>query len=173
MSAHPAAALRIVVMGPSGCGKTTIARELARSLDLRFVEGDELHPAANVSKMRSGAPLDDADRVTWLDAIGRTLGEDGDRGVVVSCSALKRRYRDRLRELAGPLIFIQPVMSREVLAMRLAGRTGHYMPASLLDSQLAALESLAVDESGYVIDGVAALPAQIEQIRLNLFSSGR
>ncbi|MFO1502815.1 MAG: gluconokinase [Steroidobacteraceae bacterium] len=154
----------VVVMGPSGCGKTTLARKLAQSLGWRFVEADDLHPLANVEKMRAGVPLDDADRAPWLEAVGRELSIASAAGVVATCSALKRRYRDRLRALAGPVVFILPQVPRQILAARLAARTGHYMPPTLLDSQLADLEPLA-DETGFVIDGTAGVDAQVAFIR--------
>jgi gluconokinase len=129
----------VVVMGVSGCGKSSVGEDLAHRIGADFIEGDSLHPAANVEKMRAGMPLDDADRGPWLDALGRTLGGDGK--VVVSCSALKRSYRDRLRALAGrPVVFVYLQGDREVLAARMAARSHDYMPPSLLDSQLATLE---------------------------------
>jgi carbohydrate kinase (thermoresistant glucokinase family) len=159
---------RLVIMGPSGCGKTTIARALAQSLHCRFVEGDELHPPANVEKMQAGIPLDDADRAPWLDAVARAVAQDSGKGVVAACSALKRQYRDRLRGLAGPLFFILPRVSRDALAQRMISRSGHYMPPALLASQLADLELLAEDEEGLCIDGAAALSAQVDCIRSRL-----
>ncbi len=168
MTTSPAANLRLILMGPSGCGKTTIARALANSLNARHLEGDDLHPAQNVRKMHSGVALDDADRAPWLDAVGQALCTGPGQAVVASCSALKRRYRDRLRAIGGPLIFILPIVTREVLAQRLVARTGHYMPATLLDSQLATLEPLADDESGFVIDGAASVESQVELIRSRL-----
>lgn len=129
----------IVVMGVSGCGKSSVGERLAGYLDCPFVEGDSLHPAANVDKMRMGVPLNDEDRWPWLEALGRKLGEAGD--VVVSCSALRRCYRDRLRMLAKPpvtFVFLQG--DRGLLAARVAGRQHEYMPLSLLDSQLGTLE---------------------------------
>ena len=155
-------------MGPSGCGKTTLARALALAMDWRYVEGDELHPQANVEKMRAGIPLDDADRAPWLEGIGAAMVARPDRGVVVACSALKRRYRDALRAVAGPIVFVLPAIPRDVLAQRLATRTGHYMPASLLDSQLATLEPLGRDETGFTIDGTATVLVQIGDIRSRL-----
>jgi gluconokinase len=155
-------------MGPSGCGKTTLARALALSMDWRYVEGDELHPEANVQKMRAGVPLDDADRAPWLQSIGAEMASRPGRGVVAACSALKRRYRDVLRAVAGPVVFVLPLMPRDVLAQRLADRAGHYMPASLLDSQLAALEPLGADEAGFTIDGTATVLGQIGDIRSRL-----
>lgn len=159
---------RIIVMGPSASGKTTIARALAQALQARYLEGDELHPAANVEKMRSGIALDDADRAPWLDAMGRALCLDPTQSVVATCSALKRRYRDHLRATADPLVFIHPLVSREILSQRLAMRTGHYMPASLLDSQLSDMEPLAIDEPGFVVDGTASIAVQVELIRSRL-----
>jgi gluconokinase len=156
------------VMGPSACGKTTIARALAQALQARYLEGDELHPASNVEKMRSGIALDDADRAPWLDAMGRALCQDPAQAVVATCSALKRRYRDHLRAVAGPLVFIHPLVARQILSQRLALRTEHYMPASLLESQLADLEPLAIDEPGFVVDGAASLASQVELIRSRL-----
>ncbi|NRP75854.1 Thermoresistant gluconokinase [Ensifer psoraleae] len=138
----------IVVMGVSGCGKSSVGERLAGYLDCPFVEGDSLHPETNVDKMRMGIPLDDEDRWPWLDVLGRKLGGAGD--VVVSCSALKRCYRDRLRMLAGrsvTFIFLQG--DRALLAARMAGRQHEYMPLSLLDSQLATLE-LPTDEQDVV-----------------------
>jgi carbohydrate kinase (thermoresistant glucokinase family) len=159
---------RIVVMGPSGCGKTTLARALALALDWRYVEGDELHPASNLAKMAAGQPLDDADRAPWLARVGAALAERPERGVVAACSALKRRYRDVLRDAAGPIRFVLPVLPRDALAQRLARRSGHYMPASLLDSQLADLEPPARDEEGLSVDGSASVLAQIGDIRSRL-----
>lgn len=155
-------------MGPSGCGKTTIARALAQSLHARYLEGDELHPVRNVEKMRAGIPLDDADRAPWLDALGRALRAPAAQPVVATCSALKRQYRDRLRIAAAPLVFIQPVVPREILAQRLLARTGHYMPVSLLDSQLADLEPLATDEPGFLLPEAESLDSHIRFIRSRL-----
>jgi len=124
-------------MGVSGSGKSTIGEGLAAALELPFVEGDELHPEANRRKMAAGIPLDDADRGPWLDAVAGVL--EGDP-VVVACSALKRRYRDRLRRAAPDLVLIYLHGTAEVLSARIEGRKGHFMPASLLQSQLDALE---------------------------------
>jgi gluconokinase len=128
----------VVVMGVSGCGKSSVGERLADLLGCSFLEGDGLHPAANIRKMSAGIALEDTDRWPWLDAIGLELAA-GD--VVVSCSALKRGYRDRLRGLAGrPLTFVFLQADRALLAARMAAREDHYMPLSLLDSQLATLE---------------------------------
>ncbi|MBP2236463.1 gluconokinase [Sinorhizobium kostiense] len=129
----------VVVMGASGCGKSTIGERLADYLGCPFVEGDSLHSPANVGKMRRGIPLEDADRWPWLDEIGGLLARRPP--VVVSCSALKRSYRERLRAVAGrPITFVFLQGSRATLARRMGGREDHYMPPSLLDSQLATLE---------------------------------
>ena len=139
-------ALRIVLMGVSGCGKTTVGLALAERLGARFVEGDQLHPQTNVAKMAAGIPLTDADRWPWLDAVGAALA--GSAPVVASCSALKRSYRDRLRVQAGaPLNVLHLAGDRAALAQRMAERPGHYMPVSLLDSQLATLEPPPADEA--------------------------
>lgn len=139
----------VVVMGVSGSGKSTVGAALADALGLRFVDGDALHPAANVAKMAAGIPLDDADRVPWLDAIGRLLAVGP---AVVACSALKREYRDRLRAAAPTLQLVFLNGSRTLLASRMAARPGHFMPTSLLDSQLATLEVPGPDEHAVTVD---------------------
>ena len=131
--------LRVIVMGVSGCGKTTVGMALAERLGARFIEGDRLHPETNVAKMAAGIPLVDADRWPWLDAVAAALASDAP--VIASCSALKGAYRDRLRGgLNTPLHFLHLAGDRAILAQRMAERPGHYMPVSLLDSQLATLE---------------------------------
>jgi len=145
----------VVVMGVSGSGKTTVGAALADALGLRFVDGDALHPAANVAKMAAGIPLDDADRAPWLDAIGAVLA---DGPVVVACSALKRAYRDRLRDVAPELQLVFLDGSPALLASRMAARPGHFMPTSLLDSQLATLERPDPDEHALTAD--IAAPAE-------------
>lgn len=145
---------RIVVMGVSGCGKSTIGRALADRLRVPFVEGDGLHPPENVRRMSAGIALTDADRADWLDAVAQCLSAEpgAASGVVVSCSALKRRYRDRLRAAAPDLRLVFLDGSEALLAARLRERQGHYMPASLLPSQLATLERPAEDENALVGD---------------------
>jgi gluconokinase len=150
----------VVVMGVSGSGKSTVGRELAARLGVPYAEADEFHPPANIDKMSAGVPLTDEDRWPWLRAIAAWLAERAARGGgVVSCSALKRSYRDLLRS-AGEVCFLYLAGDRSVIAGRLAGRTGHFMPASLLDSQLADLEPLAPDEPGLTVD-VALPPGEI------------
>ena len=131
----------IIVMGVAGSGKTSVGGALSERLGFPFRDGDEFHPAANVAKMSSGVPLTDEDRWPWLDAIGKAVRDAGDDGIIVACSALRRVYRDRLRAAAGrPIVFVHLTGSRALLAERLAARKGHFMPPSLLDSQLATLE---------------------------------
>ncbi|GGR00256.1 gluconokinase [Kitasatospora griseola] len=161
----------IVVMGVSGVGKTTVARLLAHRLGLPYAEADDFHPAANIAKMSAGTPLDDHDREPWLRALGAWLGERAAAGTggVVTCSALKRSYRDILRDACPEAFFLHLTGSHELVGDRIAHRTGHFMPPSLLDSQYATLEPLRADESGTVLDvdadpdtlvdrAVAALP---------------
>ncbi|MFE6055811.1 gluconokinase [Kitasatospora sp. NPDC056446] len=150
----PQAPLTIVVMGVSGVGKTTLARLLADRLDLPFAEADDFHPAANIAKMSAGIPLDDEDRAPWLRSLGawlRDRAEDGTGGVV-TCSALKHRYRDTLRAACPGAFFLHLSGGHELVEDRLSHRTGHFMPSSLLDSQYAALEPLGADERGAVLD---------------------
>ncbi len=142
---------RFVVMGVSGVGKTETGRELARSLGGRFVEGDDLHTEANRAKMAGGTPLMDEDRWPWLDRMGAALAE-GEPPVVAACSALARRYRDRLRARVPGLVMLHLVGDPRLVAKRLEGRRGHYMPPALLGSQFAALEPLGADEAGFSVD---------------------
>jgi gluconokinase len=142
----------VVVMGVSGSGKTTVGRDLADRLEVEYGEADDFHPQANVDKMAAGEALDDDDRAPWLAAIGSWMAERGERGAVVSCSALKRQYRDTLRDAAPGAVFLHVHGSRELLEERLEGRSGHFMPPSLLTSQLETLEPLAPDERGVVLD---------------------
>jgi len=144
----------IVVMGVSGCGKSTVGRELARALDLPYVEGDDLHPPQNVALMTAGTPLGDADRQGWLAAVAQRLSDDmaRRRGVVVACSALKRSYRDRLRAAAPDVLFVHLQGPQALLARRLAQRKGHYMPSALLQSQFDTLEPPLPDENALQLD---------------------
>jgi gluconokinase len=157
---------RWVVMGVSGSGKSAIGTALAAALAVPFIEGDAFHPAANVAKMSAGMPLDDHDRSAWLLLLQAKIGaarEDG-TGLVVSCSALKRRYRDLLRAADPALYFVHLDGAPELIATRLRNRAGHFMPPALLESQLRDLEPLQADEAGLRLD-VAATPAQLlEQI---------
>jgi gluconokinase len=143
----------VIVMGVSGSGKTTLARGIAAHLGWRFQEGDDLHPRANVEKMSRGEALTNADRWPWLDAVGSWLDARAEAGesAVLTCSALRRVYRDRLREGRPGVCFCHVAPSAQVLRDRLDRRRGHYMPASLLPSQLATLEPLADDEPGVTL----------------------
>ncbi len=156
--------MRIVVMGVSGSGKSTVGRLLAQTLRVPFQDGDELHPPDNIARMAAGVPLTDADRQDWLAAIGKRLAAAGGRrdGVVVACSALKRAYRDQLRAVAPDLRLVYLQGPAPLLAERLAARRDHYMPASMLPSQLAALESPGSDEGAIAVD-VAQSPEAIVQ----------
>jgi carbohydrate kinase (thermoresistant glucokinase family) len=143
----------LVLMGVSGSGKTTVGALLAGRLGWRAAEADDFHPPANVAKMRSGVPLDDADRLPWLEAIAAQIDRwrsEGKRGVI-TCSALKRRYRDIIvgHRADVRLVFLKG--ERELIADRLAARLGHFMPPSLLESQFAALEEPAPEERAIVI----------------------
>lgn len=145
--------MRVVVMGPSGSGKSTVGAALAARLDVEFFDADDLHPAANVAKMAAGIPLDDDDRKPWLRQVGETL-RDSD-SAVIACSALARRYRDAIRVTVPDAFIIELVVDAEALEQRMRARADHFMPASLLDSQLRALEPLHADEHGVRVDGTA------------------
>ena len=146
----------IVVMGVTGCGKTAVGEAIARRLGWLFVEGDRLHPVENVAKMSRGEPLTDADRAGWLDAIGAAIADGiaGGNGVVAACSALKRRYRDRLRSFEPNILFVHLAIDRETAWQRVSSRKGHFMPASLVDSQFAALEPPQADEFAMDLNGL-------------------
>jgi len=152
----------VVVMGVSGSGKTTVATLLAERLGCAFQDGDDLHPRENVEKMRSGTPLTDVDRLPWLDAIARRIDDWRERGEagVITCSALKRTYRDIVvgRRPDANLVYLKG--SRPLIHDRLRARTSHFMPVGLLDSQVAVLEEPAEDESPIVVD-IGPAPSQI------------
>ena len=150
---RPASTMRVVVMGPSGSGKSVVGAALAQRLGLPFVDADDLHPAVNVAKMAAGIPLDDGDRMPWLDVVAATL-RDAPGGVVMACSALARRYRDRIRgrTTAPGVVFVELRVPRDELARRMGARE-HFMPSSLLISQLQTLEHLEPDEAGVVVAG--------------------
>lgn len=144
---------RLIIMGVSGCGKSTVGQRLAQRIGVPFLEGDALHPPRNVALMAAGTPLTDADRAGWLDAIAEHLSAlTPDGGLVVSCSALKRAYRERLRAAAPDVQFVHLHGTRHLLASRLEGRHGHYMPPALLDSQLDTLEIPSTDEAVLTLD---------------------
>jgi gluconokinase len=141
-------------MGVSGSGKTLIGAAFAHALSIDFVEGDEFHPADNVERMSSGISLTDENRAEWLRLLAARLGKakDSGKGLVMSCSALKRSYRDILRGAAPGLRFVFLQGERDLIAERLAARRGHFMPPSLLDSQLDILEAPLPDEDAWVCD---------------------
>lgn len=141
-----------VLMGVSGCGKSSVGTALSALCAMEFLDGDDLHPKANIDKMACGRPLDDADRKPWLKDVGRALA-DTPGPVVVGCSALKKTYRDWIRdEVPEPVHFLHLDARKEVLAKRVAARRDHFMPTALLDSQFAALERLSAGEWGGAID---------------------
>ncbi|CCK31274.1 gluconokinase [Streptomyces davaonensis JCM 4913] len=150
----------IVVMGVAGTGKTTIGPLLAARLGVPYAEGDDFHPQANIAKMSAGIPLDDEDRWPWLDAIGAWAHERTGLGGVVSSSALKRSYRDRLRAAAPGVVFVHLAGDRELIENRMRQRQGHFMPTALLDSQFATLQPLQADEAGVAVD-VSGTPEEI------------
>ncbi|KAF2781084.1 thermoresistant glucokinase family carbohydrate kinase [Streptomyces sp. KO7888] len=150
----------VVVMGVAGTGKTTIGPLLAARLGVPYAEGDDFHPPANIAKMTAGTPLTDEDRWPWLDAIGDWAHGRAGLGGVVSSSALKRSYRDRLRAAAPGVVFVHLTGSRELIEDRMSHREGHFMPTALLDSQFATLQPLEPDETGVAVD-VAGTPEEI------------
>lgn len=152
--------LRVVVMGVSGAGKSTVGARLAARLGLPFADADDFHPPANVAKMSAGTPLTDADRWPWLDAIGAHLAASR-HGAVVTCSALRRAYRDRLRAACPGVRFVHLAGARAVIAARQAARRDHFMPPALLDSQFATLEPPGADEADVVALDVSDAPEAV------------
>ena len=154
--------LRVVIMGVAGCGKSSVGEALSARLHIPYRDGDDLHTPQAVAKMRAGVPLTDADRWPWLDRVAAVLATEAP--VLVGCSALKRAYRDRIRAGAGaPVTFVHLAGSRDLIAARMATRSGHYMPTSLLDSQFAALEPPGPDEA-ITVDIAQPLPALVTAI---------
>jgi gluconokinase len=155
-------AIRWVVMGVSGCGKSTIGQALASALVVGFVEGDQFHPPANVAKMSAGLALNDDDRADWLLALQAQVRQAREAGVglVLSCSSLKRAYRDLLRAADPALRFAHLDGDRQLIGARMQARVGHYMPPSLLDSQFKDLQPLQADEAGITL-AITAPPAQL------------
>ena len=157
---------RWVIMGVCGCGKSEIGQRLAQQLNLRFVEGDAYHTDANVAKMAAGIPLDDKDRADWLLRLKSEIAQANvnETGLVLSCSALKRAYRDLLREADADLFFVHLHGDRQLISQRMQARGHHFMPTSLLDSQLQALQMLDASEQGILLDISPAPEALISQI---------
>lgn len=153
-----------VVMGVSGSGKTTVGQALAARLACPFYDGDDFHPPANVAKMASGSPLNDADRAPWLARLAELLAEHGERGetAVLACSALKQRYRDQLR-VSEQVQFVYLAGSFDLIWQRMSERTNHYMKADMLRSQFAALEPPTADEAIHIAIG-QEIEAIVDQI---------
>lgn len=158
----------VVVMGVAGSGKSTVGRALARRMNATYIDGDDLHPPANIAKMSSGQPLSDEDRAPWLNKVGETL-RDHPGTCLIGCSALKRNYRDRIRKAANePVTFLHLGGTRSVIEARMGARTGHFMPLALLDSQFAALEILQTDETGVVVDIDQSFDAVVAELLARL-----
>lgn len=155
--------LRLVLMGVAGCGKSSVGAALAPLLDAVYLDGDDLHPPENIAKMAAGIPLDDTDRAPWLHLCGQQFVPVP--RLILGCSALKRAYRDILRDAAGaPVRFVHLAGSRELIAARMSSRPGHFMPPALLDSQFAALEPPGDDEGAVTVDIALPLPALVAAI---------
>ena len=163
---------QLVVMGASGSGKSTVGAALAATLGLPFVDADDLHPITNIDKMSAGIPLTDEDRWPWLRAVGEAIAAADDTGVVVACSALRRVYRDTIREKAPATRFVFLEGSRELLTERLAAREGHFASRTLLDSQLQTLEALESDEDGVTVSIEGEPQAIVARAEAALTQSG-
>ncbi|MFR9801357.1 gluconokinase [Pseudonocardia sp. RS010] len=164
----------LVVMGVSGVGKSTVAGELVRRTGWTFAEGDDLHPEENRRKMAGGHPLTDEDRWPWLHRVAAWIGEQeaAGRNAVVTCSALRRTYRDVLADGHPSVRFVHLEASPDALSSRLAARRGHYMPASLLQSQLDTLEPLEPDEPGLAVSGEVDPGTAVDQVLTELAPAG-
>jgi gluconokinase len=168
----------VVVMGVSGCGKSVVGAALAEALGCRFIEGDQLHPPENVARMAGGQPLTDAHRAGWLDAVGAKLNEAARTGSggVAACSALKRSYRDRLRRFCPGLVFVHLAIDKGTARQRVGRRKGHFMPATLVDSQFATLEPPTGDEAALTLDGtrpVAELVGEVAKFLKRATATGK
>jgi gluconokinase len=165
-------AVRVVVMGVSGCGKSAVGQALAQALSLPLIEGDEFHPPSNIEKMRQGLPLADADRAGWLGRLGQELAAHP-AGAVLTCSALKRAYRDTLRGFAPGLFFVHLELTPEQALHRVGTRDGHFYPPSLVASQFATLERPAGEDGVLVVDATASLAEVVERAAEWLSAPGR
>ena len=160
-------------MGVSGAGKSTVGAALAQRLGAAFVDSDSLHPQANVAKMAAGNALTDEDRWPWLHLVGAELASPHPDGIVVACSALKRAYRDAIRATAPSTVFVQLNVELPVLQGRVAQRPGHFMPPSLLASQLDTLEPLQADEAGVTVSTQDGVGATVDRILTQLEQPSR
>jgi carbohydrate kinase (thermoresistant glucokinase family) len=156
---------RVVMMGVSGSGKTTVGSAVAARLGWRFIDGDALHPPGNIAKMAGGTPLTDADRAPWLAAVARQLASGGD--AIAACSALRRAYRLAIAEAVPGVLFVYLAVPAGTLAARMRTRE-HFMPTSLLDSQLSTLEPLGPGESGIAIDAARELDSVVTELARQL-----
>ena len=158
--------VHLCVMGVSGVGKSTVGAELARRLGRSFGDADDLHPRSNVEAMAAGTPLTDTERGPWLDAVAEWLDEQSEvgGGVVFACSALKRRYRDRLAEASAPVFFVHLTADTDELRRRLTERKGHFMHVNMLDSQLADLEPIESDENGLQVPTGGSVTETVDAI---------
>ncbi|PZV39833.1 gluconokinase [Mesorhizobium kowhaii] len=155
----PGSVPAIVVMGVAGCGKSAVGIALAAALGVTFIEGDRLHPPENVARMASGEPLTDKLREGWLDAIGEGIAASAEQGqgVVAACSALKRSYRERLSGFCSEIVFLYLEIDPATARRRVGSRKGHFMPASLVDSQFAILEPPDADERALTLDATRSV----------------
>lgn len=160
----------LIICGVAGCGKSSLAAGLAAIAEWPFIEGDELHPPANIARMTAGIALTDDDRWPWLDRIAAQLAvwQAADTAGIISCSVLRRRYRDRLRAAAPATRFVMIEITPELATERLAGRSGHFMPTSLIASQFAALEVPDADENVVTVAATLSPEAQIAEVRTAL-----
>jgi len=155
----------IIVMGPSGCGKSTLGKVLAADLGWVFVEGDDLHPQANIHKMSAGIPLTDDDRQPFLHNVGKAIAQYQDTGVVAACSALKKSYRDLLRAYSPDAVFVLPPSDRDTLLANMAVREDHFMPTSLVDSQLETLEIPGGEEHCLLLTSEVTAQAVVAEVK--------
>ncbi|OHV81929.1 gluconokinase [Ensifer sp. LCM 4579] len=163
----------MVLMGVAGCGKSSVGAALARRIDAVYLDGDDLHPAANIQKMSQGIALSDEDRWPWLTRVGETLAA-GSGPTIIGCSALRRAYRDHITRVVGaPVTFIHLVGSVEVIEKRMRARQGHFMPPALLASQFAALEPPAADENAISVNIDQPLEAIVDSIATQLEGTER
>lgn len=159
---------RIVLIGVAGSGKSAVGAALAARIRANYLDGDDLHPPENIAKMSRGEPLSDEDRWPWLTVVGKALAKP-DGILILGCSALKRRYRDHIRDEAGaPVTFVHLSGTKALIATRMSSRAGHFMPTSLIDSQFAALEPPAPDENAITVDIDNTLEAIVETIAAGL-----